>query len=454
MKSLIYKSTFLIVLCLTISCESFLDTELDNSKVLSRNVYDNDLNAIAAMKNVYSIIRSGAFGGGSQGLSNLTGLSSDEVFNFSMGADYLPYQNNNLLADDPINYDLWRAAYKVIYLANDVLEEVSKSSEISEGVKRQLRGEAYFVRAMFHFYLVNLYGDIPIVTTTDYRVNASISRSDVTAVYNQIMDDLISSKSLLTDNYPEAERVRPNKFVASALLARVYLYKGDWENAEAEATIVINNSEYEILDDLNQVFLISSSETLWQLASEQGRNTRESYSLTSVDNNSNPLRSELVESFEDGDLRLQDWTSVISTPDGDVYVPAKYKAPYFSSTVEYTVMLRLADIILVRAEARAQNDDLSGAIEDLDVIRDRAGLDLIATTNPSIDKDDLLDVIAKERYVELFREGHRWFDLKRTDKASEVLQPLKLGWTENDTLYPIPHQERLDNPRLSQNLGY
>src|SRR5690606_40581539 len=108
---------------------------------------------------------------------------------------------------------------------------------------------------------------------------------------------------------------------------------------------------------------------------------------------------------------------------------------------------RFAEQYLIRAEARAMQGKLSGAIADVDKIRQRAGLELISDTNPAIDKEALLNIIFQERKLELFSEwGHRWFDLKRTGRASAVLSSIKPQWQDTDILYPVPEEERSKNP--------
>jgi hypothetical protein len=125
-----------------------------------------------------------------------------------------------------------------------------------------------------------------------------------------------------------------------------------------------------------------------------------------------------------------------------------------TSTVktEALAFLRLAEMYLIRAEARAENSDLSNAISDLDVIRSRAGL--LTPTDPAITQSDLLDAIARERRLEMFAElGHRWLDLKRTDKANTILKD-KPNWSTYDQLYPIPFADIQANPSIKQNDGY
>ncbi len=99
-------------------------------------------------------------------------------------------------------------------------EGVEKSKTLSVAVKEQLLGEAKFLRAFFYFYLVNLYGDVPLIISTDYVVNAKSSRTDLLQVYDQIVRDLIDAQRNLSVSYVSSERVRPNQSVATALLAR------------------------------------------------------------------------------------------------------------------------------------------------------------------------------------------------------------------------------------------
>jgi len=134
-----------------------------------------------------------------------------------------------------------------------------------------------------------------------------------------------------------------------------------------------------------------------------------------------------------------------------LYVPYKYRVTGIEESVEYSVILRLAELYLIRAEARAQRDNPVGAIADLDVIRGRAGLALLQDTNPALAGQALIDSIFAERQRELFTEwGHRWLDLKRSGRAVEVLGPVKPGFTAADEWYPIPENEELRNPNMHQ----
>jgi len=179
--------------------------------------------------------------------------------------------------------------------------------------------------------------------------------------------------------------------------------------------------------------------------------------VTGLNEVSNILTDSFINSFEDGDDRRTFWIGEFNTGSYKVYFPYKYKLKSRSTSLtEYSTILRLAEQYLIRAEAYANQDMLIESIRDLDTLRSRSNLPLIVDTNPSISKSELLLAIQKERKIELFTEGaHRWFDLKRTDSALDVLRKVKTNITNDDLLFPIPQAEFGRNPALgNQNSGY
>jgi hypothetical protein len=157
--------------------------------------------------------------------------------------------------------------------------------------------------------------------------------------------------------------------------------------------------------------------------------------------------------MEDGDLRRTKWVGEVSDGTQTWYFPFKYKQQFNTGTsLEYSKVFRLAEQYLIRAEARAMTGNISGAQQDLNSVRNRAGLE--STTAST--SEQLRDAIISERRFELFTEfGHRWFDLRRTGTAEVVLAPIKPGWRNTDLLLPIPESELLANPNLNpQNPGY
>ncbi|MBO9572009.1 MAG: RagB/SusD family nutrient uptake outer membrane protein, partial [Chitinophagaceae bacterium] len=403
-----------------------------------------------------------AFNGG---VTVYAGLSSDELISNTNSLDDRLAYTNSFLSTSTVPLFFWSGAYPIIYKANACIEGITKSKSIGENTKNQLIGEAKFVRSFLYFNLVNLFGDVPLVFTTDFEANALLPRTPVSTVLQKIATDLEEARDLLPAEYVTPGRVRVNKFSATALLAKIYLYQKDWSNAKLAASQVIDkNDTYQLETDLNNVFLPTSREAILQLLPVSPTyNTAEGFLFVATSSTATPkyiVSDYLLNAFEANDSRKisGNWLMLNTTSGGqDYYYPYKYKLGRdgSSSPSEYYTVLRLADQYLIRAEANAQLNSLQDAEDDLNVIRTRAGLSDTTIT----DQDGLLNAVLKERQVELFCEwGNRWYDLKRTDKVNEVMSvvtPLKGGvWNNNLQLYPVPQTQIETNPFLIQNPGY
>lgn len=442
------------------SCKSFLDVDLPKSQLTNQTVFDNYETASAALTEIYSKIRSsGILAGTAYGISNNLGNYTDELISYGTPSSNssVNFYNNSLLATNSFVALYWSTAYNQIYGANAVIEGVEASKGITAERKKQLQGEAFFIRALLHFYLVNLFGDIPYVVQTDYLTNKVMTRMPTAEVYTHIITDLKMAIDFLPAQYIGNHKIRPNQSVAKALLSRTYLYNQSWSEAEAMATSLINQTNlFSFEDDLNGVFLIGSKETIWQLhPANAGQNTEEGAIFIFI---AGPpamisLNPNLVNSFSSNDLRRSSWINAVTDGTSIWYHAFKYKEREATSvSKEYSILFRLTEQYLIRAEARAQQEDLQGAREDLNKIRHRAEL----SDTPATTKDEMLGAILEERKWELFTEqGHRFFDLKRFEKLDQVLSGIKPGWNSNDRLFPIPQTEISTNPNLRpQNTGY
>lgn len=447
------------VLFLVISCDSFVEVELPSSQLTSVTVFEEYATANAAITDIYSKLRDkGLLTGNGAGINVALGAYADELEFYggtSGGTNF--FFNNTVLAADSTIQGWWSDSYNQIYAANAVYEGVSAATKLTQSQKDQLMGEALFVRALVHFYLVNIFGDIPYITTTNYLQNQAVNRKPVNQVYASIINDLKSAQTLLPKEYFGGLRVRPNQFVATALLARVYLYNGNFDVASNATTQIINETATFALDpNLDNTFLKESQSTIWQLMPQvEGRNTDEG--ATFIFNSGPPafvaLRNDLVNSFEAGDLRKSHWIKEVSNGSDNWYHAYKYKEQTITATtLEYAIAFRLSEQYLIRAEAKAQLNDLTGAIQDLNTIRNGAGLGATTATTQA----DLLNAIFQERKFELFTEsGHRFFDLKRKGELNNALAGIKPGWNTTDAVLPIPESELLLNPNLlPQNPGY
>ena len=440
------------------SCDSFVEVDLPKSQLTTTTVFEDYATADAAITDIYAKIRDkGLLTGNNRGLSNHLGNYSDELVPYGSPSNpSFSFYNNGLLAENPDVAQYWNDSYNQIYAANALIEGAEASTKLSDQNKKQLKGEALFIRALLHLYLVNLFGDIPYVTGTDYKKNSTVSRMPEAEVYEHIISDLESATALLQNDYSEMGRIRPEKYAAHALLARVYLYKKSYPEAANEASAVLNQTDLFALENINEAFLLDSKETIWQLGSaEAGQNTQEAATFIFL---SGPpplvaLSDDLVSSFMASDLRYSNWIQAVSDGSSTWYHAYKYKEQNFtSSSKEYSIVFRLAEQYLIRAEARAQQGDLIGAKEDLNKIRQRAGLQ---DTN-AITKEEILSAVLQERRWEFFTEfGHRFFDLKRFNQIDQVLSGSKPGWNASDSLFPLPQSELSTNPNLRpQNLGY
>ncbi|HEU4553876.1 MAG TPA: RagB/SusD family nutrient uptake outer membrane protein [Chitinophaga sp.] len=456
---------------LTGGCKKYLDLPLPLSTIAGSSAYTTDKSSAAVLNGIYARLMGAPqlFDGSGIGFS--TSLYADELQSIGdpTSADRVYYQN---AVQSDNTGALWTLLYKQLYTTNLVIEGVTPTTTATLRYRSQWLGEAYFIRALLHFYLVNLYGDAVIVTSSDYAVNNSLPRSTPQDVYVQIIKDLQQAQSLLTDEYKDGngltttERGRPNKAAATALLARVYLYTKDWANAETQASLVIAQPVFSLPRPAD-VFLHTSLETVYALAPLANSWVRD----YNVYNNGMPaivpafpasnisvaMSSSLVNAFEPGDERLVTWarkaTDTAAAP-VSYYFPDKYKSR--TNGDEYIVMLRLAEQYLIRAEARVRLNKLTAAKQDLDAVRARAGLGGVTAAGA----DALLDAIMKERRTELFtEEGHRLFDLRRTGRLNAVMTPLTpqkggAGWQPFMQWWPIPTNDIFANPHLTQTEGY
>jgi starch-binding outer membrane protein, SusD/RagB family len=484
---------FLLLIMMLGACKKLVEAPPPSDQVSEINVFSTDATAIGALSDIYNKMNDISYGAPFQGgssISILTGLSSDEMTLYSGVSGFMKnYYTNSLSQSLVVGHELWAPLYNFIYKCNAAIKGLNASTTLTPVVKQQLLGEAKFMRAYCYFNLVNLFGDVPLALSIEANVNTLLTRSPKADVYQQIIIDLLDAEGNLSSNFlnvtmsgTTTERVRPTQWAAKALLARVYLYTGNnYTLAEAKATEVISNTTLFGLTTLNQVFLKNSKEAIWQLQpTNEGFNTMEAYFLIvpewgpDIYTNTVYLSNNLMNSFELNDSRAKpkNWIDTL-TVDGVFYrFPYKYKLNGYDPNIisstgtqnmkEYFMVFRLAEQYLIRAEARAQQSKLNEAISDLDIIRNRAGLPLIAVTNPGINKTNLLDKILHERQVELFTElGQRWFDLKRTGKVDAVMTvvtPQKSNnatqWQSYQQLFPVSSMELQKAPNLVQTPGY
>ncbi|GAA3642894.1 RagB/SusD family nutrient uptake outer membrane protein [Flavivirga jejuensis] len=440
------KNILVIILILIsyTSCEEFVDLDLPPDLINTDKVFENEGSAQAAMRGIY------AYSSSSSAITSMfkfVGLSSDELEKLSYNVEETMFATNVIASNSSTISNIWRGFYNIIYQCNNLVLNVSESTNLSEDTKNQLVGEAKFMRAFCYFYLTNLWGDVPLSLVVDYDVVRLLPRSSVAQIYAQIEEDLLDAQNKLSsDLYTTAgERIRANKWAATALLARVRLYQENWADAETQASAVINSGFYE-LESLTEAFFATSRESIIQLAnSSVNRYTFVNLTGSTVAAPTYRLTSFIADNISSDDGRRAEWLT--PTLNG-VYKYKTYSNTRGPETTEATNILRLAEMYLIRAEARAQQDNVIGlnsAESDLNTIRSRAGL--LGTTATT--KVTMLQEIYTERTRELFGEwGHRWLDVKRTGQADAIFGANKTGWVSQAALYPIPFDDLERNPNL------
>ena len=434
------------------SCESFLEVDLPQSQIVGDLIFEDPILAEGTLTNAYADLRETFLD--AYPMSVKLGYYVDEIIpggvytiDDALTNTMLPTSNN----------PFWSPGYKLIYQVNGIIEGIDNSANLETDLKNRIKGEALFIKAITHFYLVNIYGAVPYISTTDYITNTTLFRTPVQEVYDNIIADLKESESLLEDYSSGSEKIHVNKSVVKALLARVYLYNEQWQNAIDESTALINNPSFTIEPDLSKVFLANSTSTIMALKSYDGGGASEASAFYVPDAAGQfVMNHHLAYAFDTiNDQRYSLWVGYEPdplSPNSRKFYSAKYKdVQARTGPPENSIILRIEEQYLIRSEARAQLGDISGAQDDLNIIRNRVGLANTTAANLA----ELKEALLNERNFELFFEfGHRFFDLKRLGFIDAVLDPIKPNWDSFDALWPIPESEILVNPNLTQNPGY
>ena len=471
--------SFLTLFCLlfiSFGCtDAFLDRE-PISEVTEGNFFQTGADAEAATVAAYDALQSefyifDRFTNGDVVADNCY-AGGDNPNNFQLDEFTVTTNNVNVERD-------WAYLYEGISRANAVLDNVGNinSPDLTDERKDQILGEARFLRAMHYFQLVNLYGGVPLilekVNSTDPDVVFQ-PRASAADVYAAIITDLEVSMNSLPATWANRQE-RATKGAAQALLAKAYAHQPvpDWAAVKSNAEAVINDYEYDLLPNVNSLWDGSRENSvesifevqyigggneanwgpqLWLPPSLTGDNWRKFNTPTNdliaaYDNAGDATRKNASIKMEAG-LPWQD----PNYPTGVIPFPFKQRRANGWSSPNNFILLRLADIVLLAAEANTQLNELDAARTQLNRIRNRVNLPNITINDQQL----LLDAIYAERRLELAFEGHRWFDLKRTGKAIETMNALGLGYdvTTTNLLFPIPQSELDRNPRLEQNPGY
>jgi len=431
------------------SCNKFVATPLPTNLIVSSVALNSDASLVAALSGAYASVNNVA---STVILDNPLFADEMTATNAGTSASLLDAVQNTY--DVTVDYGFYGNYYKAIYNTNLILDALAAPNSITPSVASQVKGECEFLRAFCYYRLINYFGNPPLVLSSNVDVSSQVGNTPVNQTLDQITKDLLDAKALLPVTYPSADRVRANTYTASALLARIYLQRQNWAAAEAEATTIINSAVYTLPADPNTVFLKGSTETIWQLWNLNGYvNFAPTFIPLPTTTVYYQLLPGLVNLFGAADLRKADWMKAGTGGASADYYPYKYKARLVTTgaATEYEVQFRLAEQYLIRAEARAEQNNTTGGLADVNVVRARANAGALISASPA----DLLPKIETERRMELMTEaGLRWFDLNRTGKTLAELSLIKPTFTAKAVLLPYTTAILLANPHMVQNPGY
>lgn len=428
------------------SCKKFLEVEPRASISDEATIIDK-ASAETAIRGVYNAARSYY----SVNLQAIAYLSGDNVQWTGSQSQVQEFINHKVSPENSTITSVWNAIYVSVNRANNVIAKVPQVADplLTTALKNQYVGEAYFLRALNYFDLARVWGGVPLITkpTLSAADNRGIKRSTQDEIYAQVLSDLESAEPLLTET---TDRYRATRKTVWALKARLYLYQKNWAKAEEfAAKVLADRTNYQLVAPYNSFFFPATQKGTVESVFEFFYSTNE---LNEHRGQWQPQEnggtrqwapSDAVVTLLNDPLRGGNRSTLIAKDNqGRWYGNLYYRSP----GTDPTYVFRIAELYLIRAEARTQQSNLSGATEDLNAVRTRAGL--LGTT--AVTQAELLLAIENERRLEFAFEAHRWFDLVRSGRAQTVL-----NFTDaNKLLLPIPvSQLQIDNA-LVQNPGY
>lgn len=476
-----------IITPFTISCKKTFLNQLPETSRATKNAYKTPSDFYNGVIGCYSTLKNPGLYANCSSSSALLNLGEVVSDNSDFGSTRNPSTTSVFELVD-FNFSLsnsyfasaWIDHYIGIGRTNTLLERLANSN-IDTTLKARFGGEARFLRALFYFDLVRLFGDVPLVTTESLDPNAgnNLSRTPSSQVYSSIINDLITAESGLPLTIPTNENGRASKWAAKALLAKVYLTKKDYVNAAITLNEIISSGQFGLLSSYASVFnnstpyLTSSKEVLFSVQYMSGQIGQGSSISTSCvpfnvsiglfgilggGTGEGFLRptSDMDQTYETDDLR-KSASMKSSYLNGSSVVFERYVTKFIQSgslvrdaDIDFPI-LRYADVLLMYTEALNEQGQTEAASSFINMVRIRAGLPIL---NASLSQADMRLNIEKERRVEFAFEGQRWFDLIRTGRYLTVMTSKGYATKPYNNLFPIPQRETDLNSALDQNPGY
>lgn len=447
MKQFAY-SISIIILGVLSGCSQFLDVQPKDAISDAQTITDQT-SAETALRGVYSSLASEGYYGIS--FQSIGYLSGDNIAWTGSQSQVQEFINHKVNADNSTISAAWIAIYRTINRANNVISKVPAVTDptLTQELKNQIVGEALFIRALAYFDLARTWGGVPLITkpTTSPTENVGVARSTQAETYAQVLKDLQEAEALLPD---AVNRYRATRQTVWALRARYHLYQQQWAQAEEYAGKLIGDAaDYQLLKPYKSFFaenVRGTQESVFELFYNGTTEVNTHRGQWQPQSNGGTRQWAPNDAFVQlvNDPAIGGSRSALVAKDnqnrwfGNLY----YRNP--ASDPSYVI--RIAELYLIRAEARAWQTKLTDASADLNAVRDRAGVTPVTAQT----QEDVLLAIENERRIEFALEPHRWFDLVRTNRTEAVL-----GVTDaRRNLMPLPVQQLLVDKALVQNPGY
>ncbi len=484
MKKIFY---YIILSIVFVSCSDLLDEE-PRDKMDPNQFFTSDAEAIGGVNGVYKWLNTFYGGGWGRDYGYWSHQGTDISRPTGGREGSFPFHVYTLSASNESNLrEHWKNLYRAVGDANQVIARVSVSEGISAEVKARVVGEAKFLRGLYYYMLTNWWGDVPLWLDelNIEEVGGAIPRTPVAQVRDQIVLDLLDAEQSLPASYPATDIGRATKWAAKVLLAKVYLWQGDWAKAKATAGEVIQQSggPHSLIPVYKDIFGVANehnSESIFEIDYQvdinkairtsryMPRTKDEPRSLNLPTAGFGLLTStvEFIASFDPDDQRIEmyNWHGWNGIETNYHYVAKNmdWDSPRGNGDLN-AIVFRLADAYLMYAEAENElNGPTADAYEKINTIRDRAFGNDPAKQLSGLSKEEFRTAIMNERKWELSFEYHRRWDLNRWGKLVEAVQSIAAtnpdgaaNVSDHHMLCPVPSQEiSLNDALLPNNPGY
>lgn len=388
-------------------------------------------------------------------------MTADLLIHNGTFNQYRELGNKEITSSNASAGALWGAVYGTVYVANFILERLPEIIGVPQDERQNVLATARFWRGYAYFVGVTTFGDVPLVVNTDIEVNRNIPRTPA----SEILDFILADYEFALANFNQ----RPfnpgfaGTQAVEAALARYYLYTGNWPEAERYATLLIESGEYELVDDYAELVREDFTDEAilefgYSIADDPG--TDANFGLNDlfigrreiIPSNQTIFALNTEQSGDRWQSIRFDIENLVGDDNG--WSVAKYGTA--DEDNNNIVVFRLGEMYLIRAEARAQQNNLVGegsAASDINILRTRANA---PTLSGITTRQQMLLTIENERLYELAYEGSRWYDLVRTERAGTVMRAYTPNWKDAYLRWPVPLREIQNNPALAgnQNPGY